>query len=65
MANMCKKLTFYWALERLSAQVGDTVAFQVLCTGKGLPTPFFWTGEAPIIIMFPGREKWNRDRKKA
>lgn len=65
MANMCKKLTFYWALERLSAQVGDTVAFQVLCTGKGLPTPFFWTGEAPIIIMLPGREKWNRERKKA
>lgn len=54
---MCPKPTFYWALERLCAQVGDTVAFQMLCTGKGLSTPLFWTGESSIIIMLPGRGK--------
>lgn len=47
--------TFCMALEGLGAQMGDTVSFEVLCPGEGLPTTFLHTDEATVIIMFPDR----------
>lgn len=41
------------ALERLSAQMGDTVTLQVLSPSKRLATALLCANKAPIIVMFP------------
>lgn len=41
------------ALEGLRAQMGDTVTFEVFCTGEGFPTTLLCTDKATVIIMFP------------
>lgn len=41
------------ALKGFGAQVGDSVALQVLGPGERLPTSLLWTNKATVIIVFP------------
>lgn len=45
------------ALEGLGAQMGDTVTFEVFCTGEGFPTTLLCTDKATVIIMFPDEHR--------
>lgn len=44
---------FHGAHERLRAQVGYAVAFQVLGPGKGLPAALYGTGEPAVVVVLP------------
>lgn len=44
---------FHGAHERLRAQVGYAVAFQVLGPGEGLPTALHGTGEPAVVFVLP------------
>ena len=41
------------ALERFGAQVGDAMAFQVLCPGEGLAAAVLRAGKAAVIVVLP------------
>lgn len=44
---------FHGAHERLRAQVGDAVAFQVFGPGEGLATALHGTGEPAVVLVLP------------
>lgn len=45
--------TFCMALEGLGTKMCDTVTFEVLSPGEGLPTAFLRTDKPTVVIMFP------------
>lgn len=53
-------LTFCVALEGLGAQVGDAVAFEVLCAGEGLAAALLRTGEATVVVVLPAEVHYGR-----